>query len=112
MELDDVPGIHVLPHDETELCNYQYVVLDVDEQDMQLSRDQLLQVLWAENVIARRYFYPGCHRMEPYRSGAARMGRLVNTELLCERVVALPTGMAVGAPEIDVIWFCKLCIRF
>ena len=33
-----------------------------------LSRDELQRVLWAENVLARRYFFPGCHRMEPYRS--------------------------------------------
>ena len=28
----------------------------------------MLAVLHAENVLARRYFYPGCHRMEPYGS--------------------------------------------
>ncbi len=28
----------------------------------------LVRVLHAENVLARRYFYPGCHEMEPYRS--------------------------------------------
>ena len=33
-----------------------------------ISRDELVQILQAENVLARRYFYPGCHRMEPYRS--------------------------------------------
>ena len=27
-----------------------------------------MKILHAENVIARRYFYPGCHRMEPYKS--------------------------------------------
>ena len=33
-----------------------------------LDRDQLVAVLRAENVLARKYFWPGCHRMEPYAS--------------------------------------------
>ena len=51
-----------------ERTNYQYIVLEVDELETGLTRDELVQVLIAENVLARRYFYPGCHRMEPYRS--------------------------------------------
>ena len=42
--------------------------VEVDHERAGLSRDQLQRVLWAENIVARRYFYPGCHRMEPYRS--------------------------------------------
>ena len=34
-------------------------------------RDDLVAALHAENVLARRYFYPGCHRLEPYRRGRA-----------------------------------------
>ena len=102
-QLGGLPGVTLGGYPVAERANYQYVIVEVDEAVVGVGRDEIVQALHAENVLARRYFYPGCHRMEPYRSGAARMGRLVNTELLCERVVALPTGMAVGAPEIDVI---------
>lgn len=103
-ELKDIPGIRLLLYDETELCNYQYVVLEVDETSAQLSRDGLMRVLWAENVIARRYFYPGCHRMEPYRSQYPDVGsRLAVTERLAARVLLLPTGTSVGAEEIATI---------
>ena len=51
-----------------EQCNFQYVVIEVNEAEAGLSRDELLKVLQAERVLARRYFWPGCHRMEPYRS--------------------------------------------
>ncbi len=27
-----------------------------------------IPVVGKEQVLARRYFYPGCHRMEPYRT--------------------------------------------
>ena len=56
-----------------------------------------MRVLWDENVLARRYFYPGCHRMEPYRSTWPDEGRwLPETERLAARVLQLPTGTAVG----------------
>ena len=61
-------------------------------------------VLKAENILARRYFYPGCHRMEPYRSLPQYQGlRLPLTEGLCSRVLCLPTGTAINSRDIDTI---------
>src|SRR5215213_10184890 len=95
-ELDGLPGVRLLPYDETEMSNYQYVVLEIDAPATGLSRDELVQVLWAENVHARRYFYPGCHRMEPYRSYYPHAGLLLpETEALCQRTLLLPTGTAI-----------------
>ncbi len=106
-ELEGLPGVSMLAYDERERCNYQYIVLEVDEQEAGLSRDELQQVLWAENVIARRYFYPGCHRMEPYRSYYPHAGLLLETtEEVCERVLLLPNGTAVGDNEVRQI--CRL----
>jgi len=67
-ELSDIPGLRLLPFDNQERPNYQYTVVDVDCETCGISRDDLVQILGAENVVARRYFHPGCHRMEPYRS--------------------------------------------
>jgi dTDP-4-amino-4,6-dideoxygalactose transaminase len=103
-ELHDVPGVRLLPYNENERCNYQYVVLEIDAPVTGLSRDELVHILWAENVHARRYFYPGCHRMEPYRSYYPHAGlRLPVTERLAERVLSLPTGTAVGEDQIRAI---------
>jgi dTDP-4-amino-4,6-dideoxygalactose transaminase len=105
--LSGIPGIHVSSYDETEKCNYQYIVLEIEEAEAGIDRDELVQILWAENVIARRYFYPGCHRMEPYRSYYPDVGlRLPATERLAERVLQLPTGTAVGSDHISAI--CRL----
>ena len=58
-------------------------------------------------MIARRYFYPGCHRMEPYRTQYPEAGsRLPVTEWLADRVLLLPTGTAVGREEIGTI--CRI----
>lgn len=104
-QLAGLEGISLLSYDENERSNYQYVVLEVDEVETGISRDQLLAVLHAENVLARRYFYPGCHRMEPYRTLYADVQfSLSQTEYLAERVLTLPTGQAI-TPEI----ICVVC---
>jgi dTDP-4-amino-4,6-dideoxygalactose transaminase len=103
-ELEGLPGLHVFPYDESEKCNYQYVVLEVDDTASPLSRDELMITLRAENVLARRYFYPGCHQMEPYVSRFPDAGaRLPETERIARRVLVLPTGTSVGSPEIRLI---------
>lgn len=100
--LRGVPGIELIAYDETGKNNYQYAVLEVDEAASGLSRDDLVRVLWAENVLARRYFYPGCHRMEPYRSRGSQV-KLPVTETLAERLVTLPTGTSVGLHEVSEV---------
>lgn len=83
--------------------NFQYVVVEVAPQ-CALSRDELLAVLWAENVVARKYFWPGCHRMEPYRTlDPAATARLPVTERVAARVLVLPTGTAVDAAAIRAV---------
>jgi len=103
-EMASVPGVKMLSFDEREQSNYQYIVLEIDESITGVSRDQLLKILWAENVIARRYFYPGCHRMEPYRSYFPQARLLLpETEKLVKRVLVLPTGTAVRVEQIAAI---------
>jgi dTDP-4-amino-4,6-dideoxygalactose transaminase len=107
--LNAVPGVSLLSYDADSVVNYQYIVAEIDE-TCPISRDNLVKLLWAENVLARRYFYPGAHRMEPYRSYFPNAGVLLpQTENVCKRVLILPTGQSV-TPE-DVSTVCDL-IRF
>jgi len=101
-ELADVEGITLVTYDDNEKCNYQYVVLEVDSNSTVVSRDQLMQVLHSENILARRYFYPGCHLMEPYRSSIPAPN-LPETERLSDRVLSLPTGTSISAADIKTI---------
>jgi dTDP-4-amino-4,6-dideoxygalactose transaminase len=100
--LERVPGLTMLAFDERERHNYQYVVCEVTDESA-MSRDALLDVLHGENILARRYFYPGCHRMEPYRSRPTAPLALEHTEAVAGRVLVLPTGRAVSEAEIDVV---------
>src|SRR5262249_55548292 len=99
------PGLRVLAYDHAEHNNYQYVVVDVDESLTGLSRDEIVEILWAENVIARRYFYPGCHRQAPYNRAQTGQ-RLPVTEAVSERVLLLPTGTALE--EEHVVAVCEV----
>jgi dTDP-4-amino-4,6-dideoxygalactose transaminase len=102
--LGDLAGVNLIHYDPTEQGNFQYVVAEIDADRTGLHRDELVKVLHAENVIARRYFHPGCHRMEPYRSLQPHAHLLLpETERLAQRVMALPTGTAVGPQEIGKI---------
>lgn len=105
--LAGIPGIRLLGYPVGEKANYQYVVLEVSPEAAGTSRDRIVEMLWAENVLARRYFYPGTHRMEPYRSLFPHSSLLLpETERLCERILALPTGTAVE--EKDILLVCHL----
>lgn len=106
--LADIQGIEVIKLPAGEHSNHQYVVVEVDEGRYGLDRDQLQAVLSAENVLARRYFYPGCHSMEPYASRPLR-APLPHTERLTSRALSLPTGTAVGPEEVALI--CGLIRR-
>jgi dTDP-4-amino-4,6-dideoxygalactose transaminase len=102
--LAGIPGVTLCAYNERERCNYQYVVLEIDEDRAMIGRDLLVDVLWAENILARRYFHPGCHKMEPYRTQMPDAGeRLPHTEALSRRVMVLPTGTSLGREEIGVI---------
>ena len=103
-ELNGLSGFHLITYDESERNNYQHIILEVDETETEVTRDQLVEILHSENVLARRYFYPGCHRMEPYRSFFPHAGLLLpETERLTRRVMVLPTGTSIGMKEIEII---------
>lgn len=103
-ELTGVRGLRLLMYDEKETNNYHYIVLEIDEAVTSVSRDQLVDILKAENVLARRYFYPGCHNMEPYRSHFPLTSLwLQETERMAKRVLVLPTGAAVDGASIQSI---------
>jgi dTDP-4-amino-4,6-dideoxygalactose transaminase len=79
--LAELPGISVIDY---EVCRR--------------NRDQIVEALHANNIIARKYFWPGCHKMEPYRSLQPNAGLLLaETERVAARVIVLPTGQSITA---------------
>lgn len=101
--LDPIDGLRVVPIGGSGQSNYQYVVLEIDEH-FPASRDTLVSALHAENILARKYFWPGCHRMKPYQELYPNAGLLLpNTESVAERVMVLPTGTELPDGAVDSI---------
>lgn len=103
LQLEAIPGLKVIQYPSDEVNNFHYVVVEVDEVYFGISRDKLLKILHAENIIARRYFYPGTHRLKAHSPNAVS---LPMTEQVSERVLVLPAGSNIEKYTVDLI--CKL----
>jgi len=102
--LTGIPGLELFAFNDAEGNNFQYVIVRVCERRFGHSRDALIQALQAKGVLARRYFSPGCHAMEPYASADPGLAsRLPITEAVSREVLALPTGTQLSPTEIGTI---------
>jgi dTDP-4-amino-4,6-dideoxygalactose transaminase len=101
--LKDVPGVSLLQYNENERNNYQYIIIEVAD-ICPVSRDWIIEVLHAENVLARKYFWPGCHNMKPYRDIYPHAGLLLsNTNKVSDRVIVLPTGSSMDSEMVSTV---------
>lgn len=99
--------ISFLDYNSEGISNYQYVVARVSAN----IRDSLVEYFHNEGILLRRYFHPGCHRMEPYRSSKKYASiNLPNTEQISSEIVIFPTGKQVNS--VDIHGFAKLFESF
>ncbi|OIQ97447.1 dTDP-4-amino-4,6-dideoxy-D-glucose transaminase [mine drainage metagenome] len=109
-KLNAISGLRLIRPAGVSFSNYQYLVCQVDEREFGLSRDMLIDILKAENVIARRYFYPGLHRCLPYAQELPQyLDSLPNTDSLCSSCIQLPIGALVSAQSVEHI--CDIIAR-
>jgi dTDP-4-amino-4,6-dideoxygalactose transaminase len=98
-----INGLDLITFNESEKCNWQYVVVEVGD-SYPLSRDELMEKLHEQNIRVRRYFWPGCHRMEPYSSLHPTAGMMLPvTEEIANRILVLPTGTSIDEKSIQTI---------
>jgi dTDP-4-amino-4,6-dideoxygalactose transaminase len=101
--MDGIPGISVLDYDTSEHNSHHYVVIEVNA-SCQISRDRIIEALHAENILVRKYFWPGCHKMKPYRDLFPHAGLLLlNSEAVASRTMVFPSGMSVTLDDIALI---------
>ncbi len=103
----DLPGVRLVEYDPDTRPSYHYAVLELDPA-IGPPRDLLVEALHAENMLARKYFWPGCHRMKPYRDLQPHAGLVLpNTEALAGRIVVLPNGE--GLPDGAASMVADMC---
>ena len=100
-----IPGLGLLEFDETERNNLpvrgagRRSGLSVSARPRS-SRSCMPRTFWHG-----KYFWPGCHNMQPYRSYYPHAGLVLpNTDAVAERVVVLPTGSSMHVDDIRAIW--------
>jgi dTDP-4-amino-4,6-dideoxygalactose transaminase len=98
--LADIGGLRLLAPANVSRSNFQYAIVKVDEVEFGLSRDLLLRALRAENVIARRYYFPGAHRCIPWINRNLEVA-LPNTDLLCQTLIQLPIGALLANHDVE-----------
>lgn len=99
-----IQGIDLLEYNPDERNNYQYVVAIIDQAKSNIRRDTLLDILHAEKILARRYFYPGCHNVPPYHERKTEIdSRMGTTNFLIENVLCFPTGPSITFDDIETI---------
>jgi dTDP-4-amino-4,6-dideoxygalactose transaminase len=105
--LEGVRGIEIYEQDSAS-GNGHYAVFTVAA-EAGIDRDRLIDILEAENIRARRYFWPGCHRSAPYSHEAT--ADLAMTERLLGSVFQLPTGMQLVPDDAFAIGsLIRLCV--
>ncbi|MBK5948246.1 hypothetical protein CH339_05015 [Rhodobium orientis] len=101
--LEGTSGIKAIRYDRRNRNNFQYAVFEI-EPESSLSRDQILDVLRAENIYARRYFFPSVHRLSPYCDALDGEKReLPVTTSLCQTVLQLPLGAQINPEDAELI---------
>ena len=108
--ISKIDGLELICPSNVSVSNYQYLVCNVNEATFGLNRDQLVDLLIAENVIARKYFYPGIHRSIPYSNKYPQyLETLPNTDRLCTTTMQLPIGAFVDAETVEKI--CNILVE-
>ena len=98
--LHNVRGIRLLPFDERYRTGYKNIVVEI-ESDWPLTRDQTVQLLNAEKVLARVYYAPPLHQKPMlYESVPAH---LPLTDELALRYLNLPCGHLVSVDDVKAM---------
>jgi dTDP-4-amino-4,6-dideoxygalactose transaminase len=99
--LGSVPGVRLLEFDERYQTSYKNIVIELLE-DWPLTRADTLDILNAENILARAYYSPPLHRR--HMAYPHVPGDLPLTDRVAERFMLLPSGYFIGDADIrDIV---------
>lgn len=101
--LSDISELSLIQYDRNESNSHHYIVLELQD-SCHVSRDKIITALHAENILARKYFWPGCHAMDPYRRLFPHAGMVLpHTASVSNKVIVLPNGIALLQKDIETI---------
>jgi dTDP-4-amino-4,6-dideoxygalactose transaminase len=90
-QLSQVPGTTFQAEPEGAVSNYQNFAVVIDCDEFGIARDDLFRALKAENIIARKYFFPPIHSTTAYADTFEEADAgLPTTNHISDRVICLP----------------------
>ena len=106
--LENVPGIELSPVQEGVTPNYAYFPVVFD--GYKYTRDQVFELLKAEGIVARKYFYPltngfACYTVLP----TAGEEKTPVAKYIAERVLTLPLYADLSVEDVDRI--CDIILK-
>lgn len=106
--LSNVKGIYLCPEQQDVTPNYAYFPVLFDR--YKYDRDQVFELLKAENIIARKYFYPLTNGFACYQDlPTAGEDRTPVAKHIAYRVLTLPLFADLTVEEVDKI--CNILLR-
>ncbi len=96
----NIPGLELVEYDETEVRGFKNILVRIDG-GWPISRNDMISLLHAENMLVRPYYNPPLHVKETeYRTIS---GELPVTDKLTENHLLLPSGAFLSLQEIEEI---------
>jgi len=107
--LSGVPGVTLQAVQRHGVSSWLYYQFLVDQREFGLTRDELLAALTAENIAARRLFFPPNHQLSCYRT-LGEPSHLPVTERIAHQSVALPAYSDMSVDEVERIAGCVAAV--
>lgn len=97
--LNEVKGIRCLQRTASDVDNYSYFPIIVDE-SFSLTRDELFEKFKENNIYVRKYFYPIMNELDIYKQ---YVGDTPKAKWLSEHVLCLPMYPSLSLDEVALI---------
>ena len=99
-ELVDLPELRLIEQNFDTGPSHKNIVIEVLD-DWPFTRDQTIQLLNAENILARAYYAPPLTQKK--MNYVSVVGELANTDWVAERFISMPCGHLVSLGDIGKI---------
>lgn len=105
--IDQIEGLTYLLEHPNIRYNYGYFPIFIDEAKYGMSRDALYEKLKANNIFARRYFYPLISTLNPYKEyPSASPDNLPVAAKMANEVLCLPMHHELSEKDVERVIEC------
>ena len=98
--LSEIKGLELVEYDESEKRTFKNIMVGINDR-WRFSRDETLEILIAEKMLARAYYSPPLHKRPT--NYTTIVGDVEHSSRLAEKYMLLPSGYRTSAEDIEKI---------